>query len=54
MGSRKGPGINLQVISYGGGHRGVENHPANGFLRVQMALIIGVFSGLACLKILYI
>jgi hypothetical protein len=45
MGSRKGPGVNPPVISYGSGLRGNEIRRANSFLQVQMALIVGVFSG---------
>ncbi len=37
MGSRKRPGVNPLVISYGGGHRGDENCRANGFLEDEMA-----------------
>jgi hypothetical protein len=43
MGSSKGPGVNPMVIFYGGGHRGDESRCANGFLQVEMALIVGVF-----------
>jgi hypothetical protein len=37
MDSRKRPGVNPPVISYGGGHRGDDNRHANGFLEDEMA-----------------
>jgi hypothetical protein len=52
MGSSKQPGVNPQVISYGGGHKGDEVRNANDLLRVAMALIVGVFFGLCLLMIL--